>query len=244
MIASKRKLTLGALLALAICAVAGWLWFKTTAAGVSVSDIDGYGIAGVDISAHNGRIDFGRLREQGISFAIIKATEGIAINDRNFHDNYRMAREAGLKVGAYHFFRFECSGEMQAINLLNSMRGKEFDLPAIIDVEEWTNPANELTDSIVNRVREMASYLKARGLRVMVYSNRDGYDRFLSHEFSDCLLWICSLRGTPPEHKWDFWQYTHRGRLDGVDSRVDINVFNGDSAGWKVFTDSCRLTIR
>lgn len=198
-------------------------------------DREAFPVAGVDLSAHNGDVDFEAMAADGISFVFLKASEGRSFKDKKFNENYWAARRAGLRVGAYHFFRFESSGEMQAINMLHSMRGKRFDLPSVIDVEEWTNPETELTDSVIRRVREMAAYLKERGLEVMVYSNRDGYEKFLDRKFNDCALWISSLRGVEPEHKWDFWQYTHRGRVEGVAGDVDLNLFNGDSARW----DSC-----
>lgn len=64
-----------------------------------------YPVMGVDISNHNGAIDFGRVSRDGISFVIIKASEGQQYRDPAFASYYREARRAGLKVGAYHFFR-------------------------------------------------------------------------------------------------------------------------------------------
>lgn len=70
-----------------------------------------YPTRGIDISAHNGTIDFGKVKKAGYDFVIIKATEGTDFKDSMFSDNLRRAREAGLKVGAYHFFRFDTDGE-------------------------------------------------------------------------------------------------------------------------------------
>lgn len=66
-----------------------------------------YEVRGIDISAHNGPIDFERIRNEGIDFVFMKASEGSGFKDVAFFDNYRNARKAGLKVGAYHFFRFD-----------------------------------------------------------------------------------------------------------------------------------------
>lgn len=234
-------------LAVTIAVAAGlFAWWRMAVAGQNTppgSDIGAFPVTGIDVSAHNGAIDFKAVRNSGIDFVIIKATEGGTFKDRSFHRNYRQARRAGLMTGAYHFFRFDTPGELQAINLLNSMRGKSFDLPAVIDVEEWTNPDNQLPQSVVRRLRDMTDYLHERGVEVMVYSNREGYDKFLSEEFSDCELWICSLRHDHPEHNWRFWQYTHRGRIDGIDGAVDMNVFNGDTAAWDSMTRAWAVEI-
>nr|MDE7190383.1 hypothetical protein [Muribaculaceae bacterium] len=96
-------------------------------------DRNRFEVIGIDISAHNGDIDFRKVAADGISFVIIKATEGGTFKDRKFIDNLRKAREAGLKVGAYHFFRFDTPGYMQGLNFLNSLQSRQLDLPLIID---------------------------------------------------------------------------------------------------------------
>ncbi len=118
------------------------------------------------------------LRTHGIGFVYVKATEGADFKDASFGANINAARRAGLKVGAYHFFRFDSSGYLQKLNLLHSVRGRHLDLPLVIDVEEWTNPVNRSTDQTVGRIKEMAEELRAEGYRVMLYTNKDGYSRF------------------------------------------------------------------
>ena len=87
-------------------------------------DLQQYPISGIDVSAHNGDIDFIKIAQSGIDFVFIKATEGATFKDSRFHDNYNNARKARLKVGAYHFFRFNIDGKLQALNILNSIKGK------------------------------------------------------------------------------------------------------------------------
>lgn len=233
---NNKKRTTIIILSILLVGIGGYFFWYTYMVGdrnFSSSAASGFTVNGADFSAHNGKVDFAALRnEEMLDFVLLKATEGRSFKDMYFERNYVAAKNAGLKIGAYHFFRFESSGELQAINFLHSLRGKELDLPVVIDVEEWTNPDNEQTDIVVDRIREMVDYLKARGLHVMVYSNRNGYNRFLRSEFGDCALWICSLREGEPEHRWDFWQFSHNGSLKGVEGNVDLNVFNGDSIRW------------
>lgn len=194
----------------------------------TLPDIDpAFPVRGVDLSSHNGEIDFDSLASQGIKFALIKATEGSTFKDPAFHSNYRRAREAGLKTGAYHFFRFETPGHMQAINLLNSIRGRQLDFPLIIDIEEWGNPYVRPTDEITASLKEMIDYLALSGYPVMIYTNKDGHSRFIEGRFDHIPLWICSLNSSPAPNGWTLWQYSHKGGLRGLGGNVDLNTFHG-----------------
>ena len=200
-------------------------------------DADLFPVKGLDLSAHNGEVDFRRLAGDSIDFLMLKATEGTTFKDPRFHFNYLKARDAGIKaIGAYHFFRFDTDGEMQAINFLNSLRGKTLDLPAVIDLEEWTNPTDVDTEEVVCRLRAMIAYLERNGHNVMFYTNKDGYRRFLENRFEEYPLWICSFPDPPldelSDDRWDLWQYSHHGWTEACDTKVDLNTFNGSRDEW------------
>lgn len=188
---------------------------------------DRYPVCGIDISAHNGEIDFEAVKADSIDFVIIKASEGADFKDDHFVDNMRRARVAHLPVGAYHFFRYDSPGRMQALNLLNSVAGRHLDLPLVIDVENWGNPSGIDTDVIVARLNEMIAYLRAHGYAVMLYTNKDGHARFFNARYADMPLWICSFTDPPGPERWILWQHTHRGSVAGIDGKVDMNTFNG-----------------
>ena len=189
------------------------------------ADVSAYRVKGIDISHHNGReIDFEAVRDGGYSFVYMKATEGTDYKDRHFIDNFRRAREAGLGVGAYHFFRFDTDGEMQALNLMHSLRGYKLDLPVAIDVEEWGNPDGEATSRIVSRMRDLFDTMHRGGYEVIIYTNKDGYERFVKGNFDDMPLWISSFTTPSPDIDWDVWQYSHSGTVAGVPGSVDLNV--------------------
>lgn len=196
---------------------------------------DNYEIKGIDISAHNGDVDFRLLADQGIKFAFIKGTEGTDFKDVKFSRNIREATEAGLTVGVYHFFRFDTPGYMQALNVLNSIRGFKPELPVAIDLEQWTNPRGVNVDSIVKQVEIMAEVLASEGLDVVIYTNKDGYSKYYRNRLEKFPLWLCSF--TDVEDKYDciFWQYSHRGKLKGVDRLVDMNVFTGNDSVWQKY---------
>lgn len=200
-------------------------------------DEEMFPVRGLDLSAHNGEIDFERIAGDSIDFVMLKATEGTSFKDPRFHSNYLKARKACIKaIGAYHFFRFDTDGEMQAINFLNSLRGKTLDLPAVIDLEEWSNPGGIPTEDIVKRLRSMIECLERNGHNVMFYTNKDGYERFLKGRFDSFPLWICSFTDPPLDDddntRWSLWQYSHQGWTEACDSKVDLNTFNGSHEEW------------
>ena len=146
--------------------IAAWRMLRTRQPHVEIDRL-AYPVAGVDLSAHNGIVDFDSLAAAGISFAYLKASEGISFRDPSFALNYAKGRRAGLALGAYHFFRFDCDGRRQAINLLSAISNCSLDLPVGIDVEEWGNPAEYPTEIVRERLRTMIALLQASGQRVM-----------------------------------------------------------------------------
>ena len=228
------------LLALMLTAMAGvvcayYLWWRE--AVIVSPDPAAYPVRGIDISAHNGVVDFDKVASVGMDFVILKATEGATFKDKNFATNYRKARKAGLKVGAYHFFRFDVGGYMQALNLMHSIKGRRLELPVVIDVEEWSNPRDHTTHDILTRLQTMINTLEAHGYHVMLYSNKDGFEKFFSQQFAHYPLWLCSFTGAPEAGNMRLWQFSHIGRVSGVDGKVDINTFNGSAATWQQWLD-------
>jgi lysozyme len=232
------KTLIGVLIFTAVL-LAGVAWyFSRRYTSVKAVDVDAreFPVRGLDLSAHNGNIDFELLARDSIDFVMLKATEGTNFKDPRFHLNYMEARRAGIKaIGAYHFFRFDTDGEMQALNFLNSIKGKTLDMPAVIDLEEWTNPKQLDTEQIVTRIKAMIKLLERNGINVMFYTNKDGYRRFIQNRFDDYPLWICSFNNPPLDKKdghWDIWQYTHWGWSEACNTNVDINTFNGSREEW------------
>ena len=88
---------------------------------------------------------------------------------------------------------------------------------------------------MVTRLAEMIDHLESRGHRVMLYTNKNGYNRFIRELPRSLPLWICSLGEEPAEGDWTLWQATHSGRVEGIDHPVDINAFRGSRADWCLF---------
>jgi lysozyme len=176
------------------------------------------------------------MKEQNIQFIYIKATEGSSHRDSKFEENWENARNAGLPAGAYHFFSYDSKGETQAQNFIetvgNDLKGRL--IPAV-DVEyygdkEENPPAKE------DVVRELQSFLdcleKEYGVRPLIYTRPDLYDRYLKGGFDEYKKWISSLY-QPISWKyrddWYIWQYLNKGELKGYtggEKYIDLNLLN------------------
>lgn len=197
-----------------------------------------YPVRGIDISAHNGTIDFDRVAKDSVRFVYIKASEGATWRDPRFNENYDAAVRAGLKVGVYHFFRFDVPGWRQSVNVLGAIDRRHIDLPIAIDVEDWGNPGEYSREHIIGHLRTFVQLLRLNGREPIIYTNKTGYSRYVYGNFDDVSLWICSFT-TPPiatHNRWHLWQHSHRGHVDGVEGNVDLCTFNtrwqGDFEKW------------
>lgn len=211
-----------------------WAWHQFITSAPYVDETR-YPVRGIDISSHNGMVNLDAAAKDGIEFVFIKASEGVNFKDENFRINYSKAQHAGLKTGAYHFFRFDKDGVEQAMNFLNSIGKRSFELGLAIDIEKTGNPDGIPLDSIAFRLSSMIDYLNLKGYRVTLYSNRDGYFDYLMENFPGFPLWICSFSEIPFNAEWTFWQYDHHGRVSGIKGDVDLNAFCGSGKEWENF---------
>lgn len=199
-----------------------------------------YPIRGLDVSAHNGMMNLDAAARQGYKFIFIKASEGNTFRDPNFRINYSKADHAGLKIGAYHFFRFDCDGIPQAKNLLSAIDHRDLHLGVAIDVEEQNNATGVDSTLIAKRLTDMVEYLNMSGYRVTLYSNRAGYYDYISNTVPGACLWICAFNADPINAEWTFWQYDHHGRVDGIRGDVDLNTFCGSDGDWQRYLDGAQ----
>ena len=193
-----------------------------------------YPVRGIDVSNHNGTIDWKQVADADYQFAYVKASEGKSHRDPAFKRNVRSAQQAGLLVGAYHFFRKNREGRDQAQNLLNAVEGLELDLPLVVDIEDWENSRWQDDKVVQQRFRDMVQALQKAGYRVMIYTNGDGYKKYIKDGQININLWLCAFK-QPDKLKHiphQLQQYSHWGRVKGIWGDVDLNVFNGSQEQW------------
>ncbi len=198
-------------------------------------------IRGIDISHHQGQIDWKLLQQEKIQFAYIKATEGGDHNDRLFEQNWKNAQKIGLVTGAYHFFTFCRSGEDQAKNFISTVDKKAVQLPPAIDLEFGGNCSSvPQRPVLLSQLRVFIDKVeKAYGKSPVIYVTNDTYARFISGENLQGLsIWIRNIYKQPElsdGRRWTFWQFAHQARLAGIKGIVDLNVFNGNEEQFNVF---------
>jgi lysozyme len=201
-----------------------------------------YPVTGIDVSNHQGRIDWPKAREGGVAFAYIKASEGGDFRDKSFERNWQGAREAGIPRGAYHFFTACKPGAEQARNFIAAVPRESASLPPVIDVEH-DGPCREgvvVTDLVAEIEIFMADVEAHYGVRPVVYTTAEFHAANLDGKLASEMFWIRSLVIEPRfrTREWRIWQYHNWGRRPGIEGPVDLNVFRGSAADFAEFTAS------
>ena len=201
-----------------------------------------FAVHGVDVSHWQNDIDWKALRTQGANFAFIKATEGGKHLDRLFMQNWHGAREAGIPRGAYHFFFWCRSAEEQAKWFIRNVPKEKGALPPVLDVEWYGNkrscPRKPPRATVLNKMKVFMDKLEAHyGQRPIIYTTPDFYEDNLQGQFKGHSFWLRSVAAHPrkryPNRPFAFWQYSGTGTSKrGVETQIDLNVFNGSVEGW------------
>ncbi len=185
-------------------------------------------VRGVDVSHHQGQIDWDRVRRDGIEFAYLKATEGSSFVDPRFVTNAREAAGAGLRVGGYHYFTLCSPGAPQAEHFATTLAaaGEKLRMPPVVDLELIGNCADPPPrEDLVAQVRGFLDVVEARtGRRVVVYTHPDLEARFRFASVLDRRQWVRRIGSTPPDREWWMWQRDDAASVDGISGPVDLNV--------------------
>jgi lysozyme len=201
-------------------------------------------VPGIDVSYWNAGIDWHKVYAAGQRFVFVKASEGERYVDPTFNDNWTGSKSVGLLRGAYHFFRSNAEPLRQADSFINALKsmGDLGDLPPAIDLETSDGQPNQ---RVISRARIwMDRVQSALHKKPIIYSGQ----YFLQDHFSepgggppawtsDYPLWVAQYPrrytpgmqpGMPPGWlQWNFWQYSDKGRVNGIIDKVDLDLFNG-----------------
>lgn len=193
-----------------------------------VSNAFAQGVEGIDVSHHQKTIDWTEVAKEKVGFVYIKATEGTTYVDPKFHENARGASDAGLLIGAYHYFRMTSGARTQFYNFKNAMDEHSMDLIPMIDVE--TNdkkPKKALQDSLdvfISLVKEHY------GVMPMIYGTQRSYNEFCAPKYNKLHLYIGRYGPNAPEiigeGTYIIWQYDESGEIKGINAPVDKCRFN------------------
>jgi len=210
---------------------------KYEAFGIPIPDY--FSIHGIDVSRYQQIIAWDAVKEMKveniqIGFVFIKATEGIGNTDPQFYRNWKKSKQVGLIRGAYHFFNAAKDGRAQAENFIRTVELEKNDLPPVLDIEQLNGTSNTVLKKELKEWLEIiANYYK---IRPVIYTNVEFYKKNLGKDFDEYPLWIAHyFQYDEPliNRGWAFWQHSEEGHVNGILSKVDFNVFNGDSTAFK-----------
>ena len=196
-----------------------------------------YNIHGIDVSYAQGRINWQKvshMREDSvhISFAYIKATEGLTKVDPYFKRNWREGPKAGITCGAYHFLRANKNGTWQARFFLQNVSIETGDLPPVADVETLDG---ESPDVMRKTLHDFLTRVQAKaGIKPVIYTQLSFYADYLAGYFDDYPIWIAHYGyddiNLQQHNNWVFWQHSDAAKVNGIGHTVDFSAFKGDSA--------------
>lgn len=184
-------------------------------------------LKGIDVSYHNGTIDWNKVKADGINFAIIRAGYGTKTMDKEFLKNIVGATQAGIRVGIYWFiYAADTSGAIS-----NAEKCHELIKPYknSIEVGVWAdweydsdkrNPQTK--DGRTAIVKAFCEHLNGLGYDIGVYANPD----YLSGKFGDLSvypLWLAKYGSSVGKYDPDIWQFTSSGKVNGISGKVDMN---------------------
>lgn len=185
---------------------------------------------GIDVSKYQGNIDWGKVaKDTKIQFVYIKATEGATKVDSKYNTYIKEARHEGIKVGSYHYFIGRKSAKEQFDNFNKYVSRNKQDLIPMVDVEEAGNRLISKDDLQKNLNEFMQLVKEEYGKYPLLYSQYGFYKEKLSPEFDTYFLFIARYGKNPPtlesSGKHNIWQYTEKGKIDGINGFVDLDRF-------------------
>ena len=192
--------------------------------------------AGIDVSKWNKEIDWDKVKNAGVEFAIIRAgyrgsQTGSLVEDPYFRANMKGAIASGIEVGVYFFTQAvnEVEAVEEASAVLQMVREYDLDYPIFIDTEGAGG--NGRADGLDAETRTLVCEAFCRtienaGYTSGVYASRNWYNNNLKTErLDDYHIWLAEYRSTPLyQGYYNMWQYTSKGKIDGIEGNVDLNI--------------------
>lgn len=208
---------------------------------------------GIDVAAHQHPggtpIDWSKVRTDGQSFAFVKATEGGDWVNPHYVEDIQAANAAGLKTGAYHYARPAGDAKTQAANFAAQIAlAPDQTLPPALDIEVAEGKS---AAQLEQWIEEFTSELKRlTGRTPMIYTYKYFWMGQMnnSQKFSDMPLWLAAYQDQAPEavggwNELSFWQRSGSGKVAGISTDVDMNLFNGSKQQLQSFSDGNYVDI-
>ena len=184
---------------------------------------------GIDVSVHNGNIDWERVKKAGIQFAILRAGYGklASQKDEKFEQNYAAAKAAGIPIGAYWYSYATTpeEAELEADVFLSVIKGKQFEFPVYYDVEEKKqfDLGKEKVSAIM---RAFLEKVESAGYFTGLYGSASSLTTHTADDIkSRYTIWLAHwVDKTNYSGAYSVWQYSEKGKVDGISSNVDLDI--------------------
>ena len=183
---------------------------------------------GIDVSKWQGEINWSRVKNAGIEFAMLRSTFGWgeSYKDKFFETNYKNAKKVGIAVGAYHYSYATTPEEaIKEADFCHSiLKGKKFEYPIAYDMEE--NKVAILGKEKVSAIaKAFCERMESYGYYVCIYANLYWINNYFTEEiFKKYDIWLAQWTEKPTCTKaYGMWQKTSKGRVDGIDTNVDLD---------------------
>ncbi|RJE73306.1 hypothetical protein BGP78_03330 [Pseudoalteromonas sp. MSK9-3] len=182
-------------------------------------------ILGVDVSHQQGEIDWQQVAKAGVSFAYLKATDGITYQDPAFLTYATSIARTTMLVGAYHFFEAEDDPIAQAENFIKHVKSVNMSLTPMVDVEVTKG---QTPQTIASRLQVFLQYINASlGCKPIIYSSRNFWSADIGPAFNSYSFWLAEYNPelTLPKDIKNvvMWQYSDKGQIAGVSQAVDLD---------------------
>lgn len=211
-----------------------YFWFRTEKLVQTSSHFHeivppGYVSVGLDVSHHQGEIDWEELLvnksfDTVIDFVYCKATEGCDHFDRQYNRNREYLNLFGISNGTYHYFNSKGLPRPQASHFLSVYKHRSIDLPPVVDVEDEGFSDEDLVAKIEIFGEEVR---KVTGQRPIIYTSLHFYETKFRGKLKGYRFWIAAY-SREPEYMSDpeivHWQFSESGMLPGIREKVDLNV--------------------
>ncbi len=192
-------------------------------------------LRGIDVSSWQGVIDWERVRNAGVEFAIIRTGYGRKDPkqiDQYFKENLEGAGKVGIKVGAYHYSYAESPEDAikEAEFCLEILDGAKLDLPIYYDIEDKSISNKHDKGIRTQMCINFCSTIEKVGYWAGVYANKNWFDNYLNYDQlkSRYTIWLAHYGIDSPSLDCDIWQYTSSGKVDGISGKVDMNYMYRD----------------
>jgi len=195
---------------------------------------------GFDVSHYQYDIDWKEIDSLYGKFAVdyvfIRSTMGIDAVDATFDYNWKKAKSRLLVRGAYHYYRPDENSTQQALNFIKNTPLEPGDFFPVLDIEEL--PKEQSKEKMREGLQNWLTIVeKHYGVKPIIYSGANFYEHHLKEHFPEYKIWIAkySLFNEKMNDDWQFWQFTDKGTVNGVSTKVDLNIFKGSRYDLKQF---------